>query len=372
MTLQADHDELTISAVTKSYDPRSRVRALDEVSLSIRRGELVVLLGPSGCGKTTLLRILAGLEDATAGSLSFFGEPVVDTSRRLSVPAQKRRLGMVFQNYALWPHMKVVDNVAYPLRARGVGRADARRRAAETLKSVRCDHLADRLPSQLSGGQQQRIALGRALVAEPGIVLFDEPLSNVDAQLRKEVRAEIRRLHAENAFTGIYVTHDLQEGLELADRIVVMSHGRVEQVGTPQEIFTAPASAYVAEFMGIENRAAVRRNGTSVETDFGRIDATGRLAGLPEGIEHRCYFRASQVRLLDEGPVGEGESRSDGWTVADRFYAGERSDLVLTRDGARLLCESNHRIAGRLGPGDTVDIAIGTAEALVYERAAAA
>ncbi|WP_051326294.1 ABC transporter ATP-binding protein [Glycomyces tenuis] len=359
-------EQLTISEVTKVYDHRSGTKALDDVSLTIRLGELVVLLGPSGCGKTTLLRILAGLEDATSGRLSLYGEPVVDTGRNLSVPPHKRGLGMVFQNYALWPHMKVVDNVAYPLRTSGLGRTEARERALEMLRSVRCDHLATRLPSQLSGGQQQRIALGRALVARPGIVLFDEPLSNVDAQLRKEVRTEIRRLHAEIDFTGIYVTHDLQEGLELADRIVVMSHGRIEQIGTPEEIFTSPISAYVAEFMGIENKTGVRRRGGVVATGFGEIEATGDLAGLPEGVDHDFYFRASQVRVAADGDSTAASSRSGGWTVADMVYAGGHSDIVLTRGEARLLCEGTFEPSARLEVGAEVDIEIDTAAALLY------
>jgi iron(III) transport system ATP-binding protein len=270
------------------------VRALDGVSLEVADGELVVLLGPSGCGKTTLLRCLAGLEQPDSGEISIADEVVYSSERRTQVSPEHRNLGMVFQSYALWPHMTVQDNVAYPLRRRKQGSgSDARALVAESLARVDCEHLADRYPNELSGGQQQRVALARALVAKPRVLLFDEPLSNLDALLRERMRTGIKRVQRQLGHTAVYVTHDQREALALADRLVVMQHGNILQAGPPRAIYARPATAFVADFLGGANLIPVAGRAVDgrVETPVGRlgvIDPSGR-----DG-------RASQVAIRPE------------------------------------------------------------------------
>lgn len=229
--------------------------AINGIDLEIGSGEFFVLLGPSGCGKTTTLRAIAGLEEPTEGIIQIGDEVVADAARGVFAPPNARRLGMMFQSYALWPHMTVAQNVAYPLERRRpkVPRAEIARRVDEVLDLVGLSGLESRFPSQLSGGQQQRVALARALSASPRLVLFDEPLSNLDAQLRFRLRHDLRRIHDEAGSTSIYVTHDQAEALALADRVAVLNHGEVEQLGPPTEIFLSPNSRFVAEFVGYEN-----------------------------------------------------------------------------------------------------------------------
>lgn len=226
--------------------------ALDRVGLEVRSGELMALLGPSGSGKTTLLRIMAGLDHPDAGELRIHGEEA------LRLPPRERRVGFVFQHYALFRHMSVADNIAFGLDVLPTGerpsRGDIRRRVAELLDLVQLGPLADRYPAQLSGGQRQRVALARALAVRPRILLLDEPFGALDAKVRKELRRWLRRLHDEMHITGVFVTHDQEEALEVADRVAIMSNGRIEQVGTPEEVYDSPASAFVCEFLGPVNR----------------------------------------------------------------------------------------------------------------------
>jgi len=233
--------------------------ALGDVSLDFPRGELVALLGPSGCGKTTLLRIIAGLEQADAGRVLLDGQDASDTHVR------ERQVGFVFQHYALFRHMTVFDNVAFGLRVKPkkqrLPEAEIKKRATELLKLVQLDWLGDRFPPQLSGGQRQRIALARALAVEPRVLLLDEPFGALDAKVRKELRRWLRRLHDELHITSIFVTHDQDEALEVADRIVLMDHGRVEQVGTPQEVYERPATPFVYGFLGAVNRFVGKAQG---------------------------------------------------------------------------------------------------------------
>ena len=243
---------VTIENLTKRFTGRPPTVAMDDLSLEIDEGEFVVLLGPSGCGKTTTLRCLAGLETPDEGQVRFAGKTVFDSSRRVNLPPDQRSIGMVFQSYALWPHMSVRKNIEYPIRARRLKR-DAHQWVEETADLVDCADLLDRYPSQLSGGQQQRVALARGLVARPDLVLFDEPLSNLDARLRDSVRAHLHELHSRLKFSAVFVTHDQAEALALADRLVIMKSGRFEQVGTPEEIFAEPATEYVADFIGMSN-----------------------------------------------------------------------------------------------------------------------
>src|SRR6266581_1426390 len=235
---------IRIDGVVKRF---GAVTAVDRAELTVEDGELFTLLGPSGCGKTTLLRLVAGFDQPDAGQIRF-GDRVVN-----GLPPHERNIGMVFQNYALWPHMTVRANVAYGLRLRKLGSAEIEARLAEGLRKVNLIGLESRYPGQLSGGQQQRVALARALVLNPDILLLDEPLSNLDAKIRIQVRAEIRKLQQDLGITTMYVTHDQEEALSLSDRVAVMRDGRVEQISTPRELYERPVSRFVADFVGTNN-----------------------------------------------------------------------------------------------------------------------
>ena len=235
---------IEIRNVTKRF---GSMAAVSEVSLSIQEGELFTLLGPSGCGKTTLLRLIAGFYTPDEGEIRFDGQRVND------VPPHERGIGMVFQNFALWPHMTVFENVAYGLKLRGIARAEIAARVGAVFDKVKLSGFGDRYPGQLSGGQQQRVALARALVLNPKILLLDEPLSNLDAKIRVQVRQEIRKLQKELGITTMYVTHDQEEALTLSDRIAVFNQGKVFQVGLPKDLYERPANRFVADFIGINN-----------------------------------------------------------------------------------------------------------------------
>ena len=238
---------LTIENLSKHFD---EVRAVDDLDLEVEDGEMLTLLGPSGCGKTTTLRCIAGLERPTAGRI-ILGEGVVtDIDGGVFVLPEKREMGMVFQSYAVWPHMTLFENVAYPLRARGMSRGDISGKVMNTLKLVQLDGLEHRYSTQISGGQQQRVALARSLVSEPSLLLFDEPLSNLDANLRVQMRLEIRELQERLNFTAVYVTHDQTEAMALSDRIAIMDHGVMQQIADPREIYNRPQNRFVASFMG--------------------------------------------------------------------------------------------------------------------------
>src|ERR687890_292185 len=221
--------------------------ALTDFELEVEGGEFISLLGPSGCGKTTALNCFSGLLEPDAGDIELDGESI------LSVPPERRRFGMVFQNYALFPHLSIARNVSFGLEMEGVGKTEVRERVEEVLSLVHLEEHRDKYPAQLSGGQQQRVALARAVVTRPRIILMDEPLSNLDAKLRLEMRTEIRRLHQALGLTTVYVTHDQEEALSLSDRLVVLRNGRVEQIGTPEDLHERPANRHVADFMGFRN-----------------------------------------------------------------------------------------------------------------------
>lgn len=236
--------KVSLERISKSYGNQSIIR---DITLSIRSGEMFFLLGPSGCGKSTILRLLAGFIQPDQGSIHF------DDRLVNALPPQERNTALVFQNYSVWPHLTVFENVAYGLQVRHIPPQDLKKRVEEALRLTRLEELAARKPSQLSGGQQQRVALARALVIRPDLLLLDEPLSNLDAKLRLEMRDEIKRLHGELPTTSLYVTHDQEEALSLADRIAVMHQGNIEQIGTPQEIYESPQTPFVASFVGEMN-----------------------------------------------------------------------------------------------------------------------
>ncbi len=256
-----------IEHLTKAF---GSVVALHDVSLDVSASEMLVLVGPSGCGKTTCLRCLAGLERPTKARISIGDRVVFSDQDHVFVNPEKRQIGMVFQSYAVWPHMTVFENVAYPLRAMGAPRSTIRPRVEDALRLVQLDRLADRYSSQLSGGQQQRVALARSLVAEPKLLLFDEPLSNLDAGLRVQMRQEIRELQKRLGFTGVYVTHDQAEALAIADRVAVMEGGHIRQIGSSRDVYDQPVSAFVAKFMGATNLLDAKvRDTASLEINGG-------------------------------------------------------------------------------------------------------
>jgi len=243
-------DKIKIVNLKKSYGQGA---AVDNVNLTVRDKEFFSLLGPSGCGKSTTLRCVAGLEEPTAGDI-YIGEALVNSSaENLNVPTEKRPIGMVFQNYAVWPHMTVFENVAYPLKIKKVSKILTRQKVADALDTVGLERLAYRYPSQLSGGEQQRVALARALIKEPEVLLLDEPLSNLDAKLREHMRFELKELQRRAGIPILYVTHDQAEALAMSDRLAVMNAGRIVQVGTPMEIYARPADCFVADFIGLMN-----------------------------------------------------------------------------------------------------------------------
>jgi iron(III) transport system ATP-binding protein len=303
---------ITIDGVVKRF---GAVTAVDRAELTIHDGELFTLLGPSGCGKTTLLRLLAGFYQPDAGEIRF-GERVVT-----GLPPHVRNIGMVFQNYALWPHMTVRANVAYGLRLRRLSAAEIEARLAEGLRKVNLAGLESRYPGQLSGGQQQRVALARALVLNPDILLLDEPLSNLDAKIRVQVRAEIRRLQRELGITTVYVTHDQEEALSLSDRVAVMKDGRVLQVGAPKEIYERPRTRFVADFVGTNNLVP----GEVAERGGGRLvvkTALGRLHAIADdSVEGRCVL-AIRPENISLGPPGPGDGNVVRGRISLASYLG--------------------------------------------------
>ena len=292
---------IQVSGITKQF---GTFRALDAVDLEVRSGELLALLGPSGSGKTTLLRIMAGLEFADSGSLLLNGEEA------LSLTPRERQVGFVFQHYALFRHMTVFDNVAFGMRVRPRGQrptsTEIKRRVMELLELVQLAHFADRFPAQLSGGQRQRVALARALAIEPKVLLLDEPFGALDAKVRKELRRWLRKLHDDIHITSVFVTHDQEEALELADRVVVMNQGRIEQIGTPAEVYDHPASAFVYEFLG-----QVNRFDCTVEGGIARV-GDGTLAIPTQGGVQGPAVAYVRPHDLGVTPASAGPARISG------------------------------------------------------------
>ncbi|MDS9469735.1 ABC transporter ATP-binding protein [Paracoccus sp. MBLB3053] len=287
--------EVVLQDVAKHY---GNSVAVENMSLRIGDGELVALLGPSGCGKTTTLRMIGGFVDATSGQITVGGRDVTH------LPPNRRNMGFVFQNYALFPHMTAAQNVAFGLEMRGLNKADTERKVREALARVRLGHLADRLPRQMSGGQQQRVALARALVIEPDVLLLDEPLSNLDAALRHEMKIEIRQLQQSLGLTTVFVTHDQDEAMSTADRMVLMYNGKVEQVGPPDEVYGRPRSAFAAGFLGIPNLLPGRMTATQ---DGFRMEAGPVLRlGRQEAQMGKSFLalRPEVVGIAAEAPEG--------------------------------------------------------------------
>ncbi|WP_396667781.1 ABC transporter ATP-binding protein [Microbacterium sp. R86528] len=336
----ADSTRVEFRSVTKNY---GTTQVLHGVDLDVAPGEFVSLLGPSGCGKTTALRVLAGLESASGGKVLLGG---VDVS---GVPTNKRDIGMVFQAYSLFPHLTVAQNTAFGLRRRRVSRADANRRAHAALDLVGLDHLAERYPHQLSGGQQQRVALARALVTEPRVLLLDEPLSALDAKVRVQLRDEIRRIQLRLGITTVFVTHDQDEALAVSDRIAVMNAGRIEQVGTPEDLYLRPATASVASFVGVSSLAPGVVRGDSVTVWGSALPLQTPHADGPVEV----FLRPEDLRLVDTEAAG-----TDAVVQESTFLGSFRRTLVRTADGT--LVRVQHAATARVEYGDRVRIALST------------
>jgi len=335
----ARNEKLLLRSVSKSFGP---IRAVDSVSLSLQEGQLLALLGPSGCGKTTTLRMMAGLERPTGGQIIVDGNVLADA--HMSVAPEKRHLGMVFQSYALWPHMNVFENIAYGLRRAKHGQAEIVRRVREVLQIVGMAGYEERAVTALSGGQQQRVAVARAIATRPTLLLFDEPLSNLDAVLRESMRFEIRSLQKRQGITSIYVTHSQDEALSIADVVGVMNNGRLEQIGPPDQLYTRPRSKFVAGFVGLANTLAAR-----VES------ADGKQAAISLSPDIRC--------VVDRPASLDDERLVAGGTV----YVAIRPENIRIRTSARHAAEagaSEFEIPGtvisRTFSGNLIDLFVDT------------
>ena len=305
---------------------------VDNVSLRIDHGQLVCLLGPSGCGKTTTLRLIAGFLEPSDGEIHV-GDRVVSTSAR-TLPPESRKMSMIFQSYALWPHMTVAENIVYGLRLRKIDRDTIAKKLEVILKATKLEVLAQRYPGELSGGQQQRVALARALIVEPETLLLDEPLSNLDANLREEMRFEIRRLHDEYRYTTVYVTHDQSEAMTTADLIAVMNAGKIDQLGTPEDIYDRPQSEFVARFIGASNVIkATARDDNHVSFAGATLRVVG--AKLTPGQETAVAIRQHDIQLATQAP--QDQQNAVKATVTRQVFLGASRDyMVETPDGTTL------------------------------------
>lgn len=358
-------EPLHLRAIRKSYPSQPQaVQVLDGITLSIQPGELFFLLGPSGCGKTTLLRCLAGLDFPTTGSI-FFGERDVT-----HLAPHLRETAMVFQSYALWPHLTVEENIAFGLVERKIPAAERSQRVEQALRSVRLEGLGNRAIDQLSGGQQQRVALARALVVRPRCLLLDEPLSNLDAQLRIEMRREIRRIVKENGLTAVYVTHDQEEALAMADRMAILEKGVIAQVGTPEEIYRRPASASVARFIGETNLieatlVKAESEAIQVNTATGVFTGQGERATLAAGPGTAVTL---SVRPEAWQPAAPDAPNSVTGQVVERVYLGARAQLTLASPLGSLSVVIMNPSAG-LTTGQTLTVAAAVQDIVVLPRA---
>ena len=343
--------EIELKRVGKSY---GQVTVLNDISLEMGNGEFVVLVGPSGCGKSTLLRMIAGLEDITSGQITIGGKVVNN------MPAKERDLAMVFQNYALYPHMKVADNMSFALKLAGVSKAEIKKRVDEAAEILGLEKLIDRLPRELSGGQRQRVAMGRAIVRNPRAFLFDEPLSNLDAKLRVKMRGEIKRLHQRLGKTTIYVTHDQTEAMTMADKIVVLNGGKIEQAGAPLELYNNPANLFVASFIGspeINLFEARYEGGTDVALGNGVKLPLGTALDVPAGAPIVYGVRPQHITLGEAGvpaSVVVVEPTGDAQEVLARI--GDADISIVVRDHALL------------SPGEAVQLRIDPERLLIFDK----
>jgi ABC-type Fe3+/spermidine/putrescine transport system ATPase subunit len=347
---------LSIRKLFKAY---GSVVAVDGIDLEIAEGELVVLLGPSGCGKTTTLRCIAGLEDLSDGSI-LIGDKVVSEKGR-SLPPERREIGMVFQSYAIWPHMTVTENVAFGLKLKKLPKAEIDSKVKAALELVGLTGYSTRHVSQLSGGQQQRVALARAMALEPRILLFDEPLSNLDAKLREKMRFELRQIQQRLGITSVYVTHDQQEAMVIADRIVLMRNGVIEQIGSPVDLYHRPRTRFAAEFVGLANIYPGVAVGDEARLEGGlKLKVDGKQAGNVDVI-----FRPEHVRVLEKKPDGVNVVKA---RVKESYFLGNTTDLVLTAAGVDIRAQLSP--AKLYGPGSDLWIQIDPESVVLLPRLA--
>lgn len=344
-------DIIRMEGITKGYPDHP---VLNDLTLSIKKGECFTLLGPSGCGKTVLLRLIAGFESPETGKIFIDDIPVNDMEEGIDVPPENRGLGVVFQDYAVWPHMTVFENIAYPLKIANVPKDEIQQRVMEMVDIVGMKGLDKRYPSELSGGQQQRVALARALVGKPSLMLLDEPLSNLDANLREEMRFEIKELQRKLGVTVLYVTHDQEIGLAISDRVAIMDeNGVIQQIGTPWEIFEQPANPFVFNFMGIANFIDVRCDGTNFFVGKGTQPMPWDEKPEGEAVDWVAAFRPSDVTISREDKGLHG-------IVRRANFLGAMMDYLIEIDGAflRTSLETHHAIARDLilKAGDTINV----------------
>jgi iron(III) transport system ATP-binding protein len=324
---------IEVSRLTKTFND-GEVKAVAGIDFEVPTGTITTLLGPSGCGKTTSLRCVAGLEKADEGNIALFGDTVFSAARNISIHPSKRQVGMIFQSYAIWPHMSVFQNVAYPLKGKGMGRDEIRSRAMEALKLVGLEGLENRPAPKLSGGQQQRVALARAIAGDPRIFLFDEPLSNLDAKLREEMRGQIRALQRKLGITSLYVTHDQVEALSISDSIAIIDRGRIMEMGAPRDIYLHPRSLFAAQFVGLTNVIPVKIAGREDQGRF-RLDTPFASllcqpedsAHLVEGDKAMILIRPENLRVSAEA-TGEETNVWNGRVVSSTFL-GEHIDCTI-------------------------------------------
>jgi iron(III) transport system ATP-binding protein len=355
-----------IQGLTKSYGEQQVLRNLN---IEVGEGEFLTLLGPSGCGKTTTLRCVAGLERADGGEIRIGGTVVASGAGRVFVPPNRRDIGMVFQSYALWPHMTVAGNVAYPLRMRRRAGGNIKQQVAEILETVGMSPYAQRHVTDLSGGQQQRVALARAMVAKPGLLLFDEPLSNLDAKLRRDMRREIRAAHDASGGSSIYVTHDQEEAITLSDRVVVLRGGVVQQIGTPEDIYSRPVNTFVADFVGYDNilagtvaeasdrGCAVALGGSEGDGGTGPVwAANGQVKSVAAGESVFVAVRAEHLAVESLAAAGDVPDAAIAAVVGSRTYTGQHVEYVVEVGSQRLLvrlsAEQQAAAGAGLAPGE--------------------
>ena len=356
---------IELSSVTKRY-PAATTNAVDDLDLVIDDGDFMCVLGPSGCGKTTTLRMIAGLEQPTAGLISV-GDRVLDSVERgVFVPPERREMGLVFQSYALWPHMTIRQNIEYGLRLRKIAKAERGRRADEVMTVMGIDRYADRYPSQLSGGQQQRVALARMLAVNPGVMLLDEPLSNLDSRLRLEMRAELKRIHHDFGSTIIFVTHDQWEAMTLATRIAVMFEGRLQQIGSPTDIYDRPRNRFVAEFLGnppinvVEIVDAVST--PHVAAAYAFAEARTQVPGAAPG---SVGFRPESIRIEERGVSPASEGLAIDGTVFAVLATGGSWTIEVLADDRHLFATTS--VTPTCRPGDEVRIRVATSDVHVFD-----
>ncbi|WP_433875332.1 ABC transporter ATP-binding protein [Sinomonas atrocyanea] len=356
--------EVTVRGLELRYGSHAAIQDLD---LTIPDGESLVLLGQSGCGKTSTMRSIAGLETPTAGTIAIGDRVVFDGAAGKSVPAFRRNVGMVFQSYAVWPHKSVLENVAFPLKMKGASRQQQRTRALEVLETVGLAHLADRGASMLSGGQMQRVALARSMAMAPSVLLLDEPLSNLDARLRDDLRVELRRIQLEKGLTSLYVTHDQQEALALADRIAIMQSGRITQLGTPQSIYRTPASASIASFLGVTNVFPLED-----QTHHGLLKVRGhdvalRASRTSASTPASVCLRPEDIRIEEESRTGQDSVNTFSALLEVAVFQGAslRCRLSLLPSGLSLDALVPSEAAAGLAPGSRVRVRVDPDNVLV-------